>query len=111
MFEIRRPWEESEASWRFARNGAPWQLAGARGEGDAGPRPLVLLSPTVNGWCSFPLGDEGVALVQRWVSAPTQNFGIGVAKEPPNAWDLASREWANPEHRPKLTVSFLPPAK
>ena len=35
----------------------------------------------------------------------------GVAKEPPNAWDLGSREWANPEHRPKLTVSYLPPAK
>jgi len=111
VFEIRRPWEEAEANWRVAKNGLPWQSPGARGEGDSSPKPLVMLSPSVNGWSTFPLNDEGVALVQRWVSAPSQNFGIGVAKEPPNAWDLGSREWANPEHRPKLTVSYMPAAK
>jgi ferric-dicitrate binding protein FerR (iron transport regulator) len=111
IFEIRRPWEEAEASWKFTRNGIPWQLPGARGDQDSSPKPLAMLSPSVNGWSSFPLNDEGVALVQRWVNAPTLNFGFGVAKEPPNAWDLASREWATPEHRPKLTVSYLPPAK
>ncbi len=52
-----------------------------------------------------------MALVQQWVNAPAANFGIGVAKEPPNAWDLASREWATPDHRPKLSVGYIPPAK
>jgi len=112
VFEVRRPWEESEATWKLARSGVPWQLAGARGEQDAAiTRSLGAVAPSAPGWSTFPLNEAGVALVQLWVSVPSSNHGLGIAKEPPNAWDLASREWANPEHRPKLTVSYLPPTK
>jgi len=111
-FEIRRPWEESEATWKWTRSGVPWQLAGARGDQDAAPsRSLCAIAPSAPGWSTFPLNEAGIALVQLWVSMPSANHGVGIAKEPPNAWDLASREWANPEHRPKLTISYLPPAK
>ena len=105
-------WEESEATWKLARNGVPWQQGGARGEQDAAPsRVLATIAPSLNGWSTFPLNDAGVALVQQWVLAPVTNHGLGIQKEPPNAWDLNSREWATKEHRPKLTVSYLPPAK
>jgi len=110
-FEIGRPWEEQEASWKFARAGAPWQIPGARGEQDAASKTLVSIVPSSTGWSTFPFNDAGLQLVQQWVSAPRNNFGIGITKEPPNAWDLASREWATPEHRPKLTVVYLPPSK
>ena len=110
-FEIRRPWEESEATWRLARAGSPWQMAGARGEQDGGTKTLASILPGAPGWSVFPLTEAGVALLQQWVSAPGSNFGIGISKEPPNAWDLASREWANPEHRPMLSVTYLPPEK
>lgn len=112
VFEIRKLWEESEATWKLARTGMPWQQAGARGEQDAAPsRVLATIAPSLNGWSTFPLNDAGVALVQQWVLAPVTNHGLGIQKEPPNAWDLNSREWATKEHRPKLTVSYLPPAK
>lgn len=111
-FELRRPWEELEATWKVARSGVPWQLAGARGEQDAASsRSLCAIAPAAPGWSTFPLNEAGIALVQQWVSVPSSNHGLGIMKEPPNAWDLASREWATPEHRPKLTVSYLPPAK
>lgn len=111
-FEIRRPWEESEATWKWAKAGWPWQMPGARGADDCGSRTLAVLAPVSTPvWSTFPLNEAGVALVQQWVNAPASNFGVGITKEPPNSWDLASREWATPEHRPKLTVTFFPPAK
>jgi ferric-dicitrate binding protein FerR (iron transport regulator) len=109
--EVKRRWDEADATWKLARPGVPWQLAGARGEGDVGTKPLALIAPAMPGWSAFPLNEAGLALVQQWVNAPASNFGIGITKEPPNAWDLASREWATLDHRPKFTVSYIPPAK
>ncbi|MBV8880077.1 MAG: FecR domain-containing protein, partial [Planctomycetaceae bacterium] len=110
-FEMRRAWDEADATWKLARPGSPWQVAGARGDGDAASRAIAQITPSAPGWFTVPLNDAGVALVQQWVNAPASNFGIGVTKDPPNAWDLASREWATKDHRPKLTVSYIPPAK
>jgi hypothetical protein len=110
-FELLRPWSEAEASWKVARSGLNWLTPGARGSGDINPAPLVAIAPTVTGWCTFPFNEAGLVAVQRWVNAPKENYGFAITKEPPNAWDLASREWATPEHRPKLTVTYLPPAK
>ncbi|HVR83567.1 MAG TPA: FecR domain-containing protein [Planctomycetota bacterium] len=110
-FEIGRPWEEQEASWKFAKTGVPWQIAGARGDQDCSSKTLVAIVPAATGWSTFPFNEMGLLLVQTWINVPRGNFGIGITKEPPNAWDLASREWATPEHRPKLTVIYVPPAK
>jgi ferric-dicitrate binding protein FerR (iron transport regulator) len=110
-FEIVRPWEEQEATWKLARSGVPWQLSGARGEQDSVQKSLAAIVPASTGWSTFPFNDAGILLVQQWISNPRNNLGIGITKEPPNAWDLASREWATPEHRPLLTVKYLPPAK
>ena len=110
-FEMKLPWEEGEANWRMAKAGVAWHLPVGRNEQDLGSRPLAAIAPTANGWSTFSLNDEGAALVQRWINVPPSNFGFAILKEPPNAWDLASREWATPEHRPRLTVTYLPPAK
>jgi ferric-dicitrate binding protein FerR (iron transport regulator) len=107
-YEVRTPWDELEASWRFARVGVPWDVRPGK---DVLSTPLATIAPTVNGWSSFPLNEAGVALVQRWILNAPGNAGIAIVKEPPNAWDLNSREWATVEHRPKLTVTVLPPAK
>ncbi|HLY11780.1 MAG TPA: DNRLRE domain-containing protein [Planctomycetota bacterium] len=110
-FEIGRPWEEQEATWKWAKTGVPWQIAGARGEQDGASKTLVTIAPATTGWSTFPVNEAGLLLIQQWINLPRNNFGIGITKEPPNAWDLASREWATPDHRPKLTVITLPPAK
>lgn len=110
-FEVRRAWDEMEATWKFARAGVPWQIAGARGDGDLSSKPIAMITPAAAGWSTFPVNDAGLAVLQQWVNVPASNFGIGVTKEPASAWDLNSREWATAAHRPKLTVSYLPPAK
>lgn len=92
LHELRRPWEELEATWKSSSPGA-----GERG------RVLGLLAPTATGSVTIPL-DE--AVVQQWIAGP--NFGLVFTPLGGSArWGLESRETARPERRPRLSVSFI----
>ncbi len=105
-YEARRPWQESEATWRVFAGGRPWQTPGAQADADRGSRPLGVLAPSATGLYTFPLSE---AAVQAWVNAPPANHGIVIAGTAlQNAWEFNSRESSPAERRPKLTVSYLP---
>lgn len=92
LHELRRPWEELEASWKT------WPSAGERG------RPLGLLAPASTGLTTIPLSE---AVVQQWIAGP--NFGLVFVPVAGSArWGIESRETARPDRRPRLTVSFYP---
>jgi hypothetical protein len=111
-YEVRRPWEELEATWKAATSSAPWQIAGAQSDQDRGSRVLFTLAPEAAGWRTFPLTEAGLAAVQAWVNAPAANHGILIASPVGhNMWEFYSRESSSPERRPKLTVTYLPPGR
>jgi hypothetical protein len=107
MYDLRLPWEESEATWKMAASGRSWRTLGAQNELDHGAKPVGLLAPATTGFYTVALNDLGVAVVQDWVNDKDKNFGILVAGPDVNEWNLDSRESATPERRPKLTVTYL----
>ncbi len=101
LHELRRPWEEREATWK-----SPWQIAGAQGDADRG-RFVATLAPTSTGSITIPLNE---AVVQQWTSGA--NFGLVFVPAGGSArWGVESRETARPERRPRLAVMFLPPIR
>lgn len=112
VYEARRPWEEREATWKFAASGQAWQIPGAQADRDRGARPLAALAPPQPGFYTFALNDAGVALVQSWVHAPAANHGIVIAgAAPAPGWEFNARESTPPDRRPRLTVTYHPPAR
>lgn len=111
VYEARRPWEEREATWRLARTGHPWQTPGAQADLDRGTRPLAALAPPKPGFYTFALNEAGVVLVQSWIHQPAANRGLVVAGSTlAPGWEFNARESAPPERRPRLTVTYHPPA-
>jgi len=109
LYEMRRPWSESEATWKTASAGHGWQGAGARGGADRGAVPLGSIVAPERGERTILLNDAGVAAVQSWVNAPAANFGVIIAESSKrNGLDFSSRESSHPDRRPKLTVTYLP---
>ena len=111
IYDLRRPFEETEATWRTPRAGLSWGTQGAQSDGDHGARPVALLTPEKPGFAVVPMNELGVRLVQDWVNAPRENFGILVAGPDANEWNLDSRESAVADRRPKLTITYIPPTK
>lgn len=112
VYPARQPWVESEATWRVFAAGRRWQVAGAKADQDRGSRALGTLRPPGTGVHTLLFDDRGIAVVQSWVNNPAANFGIVVAGESPNnEWDLQSREAARVGKRPRLTVTYVPPAR
>ncbi len=111
IYDLRRPFEEAEATWKFARTGLSWGTQGAQSDGDHGARPVALLAPEKPGFTVVSMNELGVRLVRDWVNAPRENFGILVAGPDVNEWNLDSRETAVQDRRPKLTITYIPPQK
>jgi hypothetical protein len=110
LFEVKRDWTETGATWTLAAPGAPWEVPGARGTLDIGSTVLATLTLPSTGVKTIPLNASGVALVQAWVTAPTTNYGILIAST--NSLDglaFDSRQAPTPPTRPKLTVTYVPP--
>lgn len=104
------PFEESEATWRVAKGSILWGAPGALSDRDRGTAPIASLAPTQPAaFHTVALSDPGV--VQAWVNAPAQNFGILIAGPGANVWGLESRETAVPDRRPKLTITYIPAAR
>ena len=102
LHELRRPWDEREATWK-----APWQIAGAAGDLDRGRPVVAVLAPTSTGSITIPLNE---ALVQQWVAG--MNAGLVFVPAGGSArWGVESRETARPERRPRLSITFIPPLR
>lgn len=112
LYALERDWIEAEASWNQASLVESWAAPGVQGPGDRGTAVLATLSTTELGIYQAPLTAEGVAAVQAWIDNPPSNFGL-VVQDYESARDgltINSSEVAVVAQRPRLSVTFTPPA-
>ena len=108
VYEVRRPWEESQATWDLARTGQPWEIAGCNGPSDRAQTPTDSGAWTTQGvWVGFEVGP----LVQGWVDAPGANHGVVVRGTGNTAvqYNVASSEHPEVGKRPRLVVWYREP--
>jgi hypothetical protein len=105
VYEVKRPWAETEVSWLAAASGNPWEVPGARGALDRGTQSLGTLMGETGSAATINLNSAGVAVVQSWIRNPSSNHGfIIMSPDAVDALMVESRESANSACRPKLSV-------
>lgn len=111
IYEMKRSWVESRATWNRYDSGKVWQTAGALGIGtDRGSSILGFVSALGTGRHTYPLNADGVALVQSWVDGPASNHGVLIQNYVnSNTLALASSEVGQSSRRPRLTVVYNQP--
>ncbi|HLF91907.1 MAG TPA: DNRLRE domain-containing protein [Planctomycetota bacterium] len=111
LYEVRRPWVESQVTWKESARNVPWEHPGARGPHDRGGHPVGTLSAGYGHRAMARLNAEGVALVQRWIDSPGQNHGLLLVAEAVSdrIAGFASRESPDPATRPALTLTWTTP--
>lgn len=110
IYDIKQPWVESQASWNNYATGKTWVSVGAASVSDRGTTSLGVFSSRALGTYTLTLNTAGLALVQNWVKNPATNRGI--IFDDNLAADLAtvsSKEDANVNNRPKLSVTYTMP--
>jgi hypothetical protein len=107
IYEVLRPWIESEITWSRPAVGATWGANGAQGPGDHGAEVLGSVAGAVGELRTITLNAAGVAMVQRWISSPGSNNGIIIQDYSATDWmSLASSEYSTVTKRPKLTITY-----
>jgi len=80
LFESKRPWVETEATWLQFAAGQAWQVPGSMGPDDRGAETFGAIAPTTfDERYEIHLEPAGVALVQRWIDDPSSNHGFVLA--------------------------------
>lgn len=113
VFEVLRPWIETQATWQEASTGVAWDLPGAAAGTDRGTMLLGVI-PNVNppgaGPVTIALDGDGVAAVQRWVDDRSHNHGLIIFDAASdNGFSFSSRQSGVAEERPRLTILYDPP--
>ncbi|MGQ9567272.1 MAG: DNRLRE domain-containing protein [Anaerolineae bacterium] len=107
-YQMKRAWEEEQATWNLAANGVPWGAPGANDPlTDRWFRPTDLITmTTVNTWYEWDVTE----MVQDWVFTPGANKGLTVRvvdhPETPVEYLFASSEYPTENLRPKLVVRY-----
>jgi len=108
IFEAKRNWVETQATWNVFATGSSWQVAGAAGANDRGATVLATVGPASSGTTvTVSLNASGVALVQNWINNPSANFGFLMTNSTnTDGLDFSSSEAATASTRPKLTITY-----
>ncbi len=108
IYEVLKPWVESEVTWNRASAGQNWEVAGASGATDRGSTVLGTLQVGTNGLATITLNSAGVALVQTWINNPSANRGLIIQDYvvAPDGIDFDSSEATTVANRPRLTVTY-----
>ena len=110
IYEMKRNWVESEATWNIFAAGNNWQTPGANGPLDRGSTVLGAVTASAVGPYSISLGPDALTLVQAWIDAPGSNNGLIIANTTTgNGLDFRSSEYGTATSRPKLTIGYSPP--
>jgi hypothetical protein len=108
LYEVKRNWSESQATWNQAASGSDWSQAGALHADDRGSQVLATISASSTGTYSVDLGTDGLAVLQAWVDAERPNNGFILANEDTtDGLDFHSSEAITATDRPKLTLSYV----
>ncbi|OAH59240.1 metallophosphoesterase [Domibacillus aminovorans] len=107
LYEMKRNWSESSATWNQYASGSNWATAGANGSTDRGTTVLGTITASANGAYTINLNTAGIALVQSWINNPAVNNGmILMDGANSNGLDFSSSEASTTSQRPKLTVNY-----
>jgi hypothetical protein len=112
-FNVKRPWVVDEATWYWATASVPWQTGGCNGIEDREQTPeSTFVAYTLGSWYHLDV----TRVVAGWVSGSLPNYGLSLQALDPLATDdmhfTASDDVAldgSIEHRPILTVLYIPP--
>ena len=110
LYTLQRPWEERQATWRLARDGAPWTKPGASGPGDRSAFSLAsAVASRLEDWTSIDV----TSAVQAWIEEPDENHGLILVGEQNGsvAYRFYSREAEGDTapYRPQLIISYWEP--
>ncbi len=111
IYELKRPWVESQVTWRQSASGNAWETPGALGPTDRGSTPLGEVRITSKGRATLQLNAAGKAVVQGWVDRPTTNFGLIIQEYANSSSDLLrfdSRQVRQVSRRPELEIAYEP---
>jgi hypothetical protein len=112
IYEVKRSWTESQATWKKANSSTNWQSAGAQGALDAGSTVLGTITATTTGLKTITLNAAGLAVVQGWINNPATNYGFIIRDYANSNKDdlvFSSREVAVAANRPQLNIAYSPP--
>ena len=104
VYEMKRNWVETEATWNNFSSGNAWQTAGAQGANDRGAE-VGRISATTTGSKGVAFNSTGITLVQSWVDSPSTNYGITMQDYgDTDGTDISSREAGTAANHPKLAI-------
>ncbi len=107
IYEMKRDWFETEATWNVYSPGNAWEAPGASGPGDRGSSILGALTAGSLGSYKVILNADGIAVVQGWVNTPSSNHGLIIANSSTtDGLDFRSSEYSTASQRPRLTVRY-----
>jgi hypothetical protein len=109
LYEMKRSWIETEATWDEYASALSWEIPGAAGSADRGSTVLGILTGPALEITTISLNSDGVAVVQSWVDNPSLNYGFICLDyvNADNGMDFSSRESEMVSNRPKLTVTYV----
>jgi hypothetical protein len=109
IYDLKRTWVESEATWEVYASGQNWEVPGADGTGDRGSTTFGSIDGSTLGPSTVSLNAAGIDIVQSWIDDPSSNFGFVILNfSAGNNLYFSSRETTTIGERPKITVTYLP---
>lgn len=110
-YMLRRPWEESEATWHKATSAVDWEKPGALGASD---RLMQAVGETTFNDVYSWVGIDVTAAVKEWVSGTGENYGFIVQGfKAPNGvqvqHNFLSSNYPAPHLRPMLEITYQLP--
>ena len=107
IYEMKRDWFETGATWNIYSPGNAWETPGASGAGDRGSSILATITAGSLGSYKVILNTDGLAVVQGWVDTPSSNHGVIIANSSTtDGLDFWSSEYSTASQRPRLTVRY-----
>jgi hypothetical protein len=104
-YALLKDWEE-DGTWKATGASAQWQIAGAKGAGDAGATVLSRLNPNTTGPYSFDIPNSAV---DGWLNGTSPNGIIIRGPSVTNNLIFRSSEYATASGRPSLALSYSLP--
>jgi hypothetical protein len=109
LYRLLPHWVDTEATWGFAEQGAPWAVPGVQGaDSDYDPEPISVV-PSIR--YSGPYVFNLKPAVIDWLRKVVPNEGVLIAGPEVGSggdrWRFASSEVGDLEQRPKLEVAYM----